>query len=124
MTPTSHCYFDYYQGDIAREPLAIGGCTPLEKVYAFEPIPEGLTTAEAAHIVGTQGNVWTEYMKTPDHVEYMVVPRMLALSEVAWSQKDARDWDGFAQRVRAHLELLDTLDVNYRDPGTDFSLSP
>ena len=117
MTPTSHCYFDYYQADVDREPLAIGGFTPLEKVYAFEPIPEESTTEEAAHIIGTQGNVWTEYMKTPGHVEYMVMPRMLALSEVAWSPKEARDWDGFAQRVRAHLELLDAFDVNYRDPG-------
>ncbi len=124
MTPTSHCYFDYCQADADREPLAIGGFTPLEKVYAFEPIPDELTTEEAAHIVGTQGNVWTEYMKTAGQVEYMVMPRMLALSEVAWSPKEARDWDGFAQRVRAHLELLDAFEVNYRPPGTDFSPSP
>ncbi len=115
MTPTSHCYFDFYQGQADREPRAIGGFTPLEKVYAFEPVAPELTADQAAHIIGTQGNVWTEYMKTAEHVEYMVLPRMLALSEVAWSPRDARDWDGFAQRVRAHLELLDALDVNYRD---------
>ncbi|MFQ5570214.1 MAG: beta-N-acetylhexosaminidase [Rhodothermales bacterium] len=114
MTPTSHCYFDYYQGDKTQEPLAIGGFTPLDKVYSFEPVPEALSAEEARHILGAQGNVWTEYMKTTDYVEYMVFPRMLALSEVVWSPKEARNWDGFTQRLQAHFDRLDALDVNVR----------
>jgi hexosaminidase len=117
MTPTSHVYFDYYQGDREYEPLAIGGFTPLEKVYEFEPVPEELTAQEAQHVLGAQGNVWTEYIKTTDHVEYMAVPRMLALAEVVWSPKDARDWDRFAAALPARLKQLDAMGVNYRIPN-------
>jgi len=116
MTPNSHVYFDHYQGDRETEPLAIGGYSPLDKVYQFEPVPEELTEAEARHVLGAQGNVWTEYMKTTDHVEYMVLPRMLALSEVVWSPREARNWDSFLQRLRSHLEGLDRIGVNYRFP--------
>jgi hexosaminidase len=91
MTPGSHVYFDHYQGDPRFEPLAIGGYTPLEKVYQFEPVPEELTTVEARHVIGAQANVWTEYITTEEHVEYMALPRMLALSEVLWSPVGARD---------------------------------
>jgi hexosaminidase len=114
MTPTSHAYFDYYQGPRAAEPLAIGGFTPLDKVYAFEPVPPELTAEEARHVLGAQGNVWTEYMKTSDHVEYMAVPRMLALAEVVWSPREARDYDGFLRRAARQLERLDALGVRYR----------
>jgi hexosaminidase len=116
MTPGSHLYFDYYQGDPAFEPLAIGGLTPLEKVYAYEPIPDTLTPAEAGHILGAQANVWTEYLKTPAQVEYMALPRMLALAEVVWSPREARDWAGFARRLPPELAALDRLGVNYRVP--------
>lgn len=116
MTPTSHVYFDYYQGDPASEPLAIGGFTPLEKVYAFEPVPTELTPTEARHVLGAQGNVWTEYMKTSDHVEYMVLPRMIALSEVLWSPRDARSWDSFLARLRPQLARLNAIGVRYRAP--------
>jgi hexosaminidase len=116
MTPTSHTYFDYYQGDPVQEPLAIRGLTPLEKVYGFEPVPETLSAEDAAHILGAQGNVWTEYMATTDHVEYMVFPRMLALAEVVWSPADLRNWEDFVQRLPAQLQHLDTLGVNYRQP--------
>ncbi len=72
MTPTSHMYFDYYQGaDPSAEPLAIGGYLPLEKVYAFEPVPAELSESEGRHILGVQANLWTEYIKTPEHAEYM-----------------------------------------------------
>jgi hexosaminidase len=117
MTPTSHAYFDYYQGARAYEPLAIGGFTPLEKVYEFEPVPEELTPQEAQHVLGAQGNVWTEYIKTTDYVEYMAVPRMLALAEVVWSPKDARDWQRFAAALPARLSRLDAMGVNYRIPN-------
>jgi hexosaminidase len=116
MTPTSHVYFDYYQGDRASEPLAIGGFTPLDRVYSFEPVPEVLTAEEARYVLGAQGNVWTEYMKTERHVEYMVFPRLLALAEVVWSPKDARDWSGFTARLPAALLELDRRGVNYRIP--------
>ena len=116
MTPTSHCYFDYYQADPEQEPLAIRGLTPLEKVYSFEPVPEMLSAEDAEHILGAQGNVWTEYMATTDYVEYMVFPRMLALSEVVWSPPDLRNWEDFVQRLPDHLRHLDALGVNYRQP--------
>jgi len=117
MTPTSHLYFDYYQGDPQQEPLAIGGLLPLDRVYAFEPIPEELTPQEARHILGAQGNVWTEYLRTPELVEYMALPRMLALAEVVWTPRDLRDWSGFAARLPARLLELDRLGVNYRVPN-------
>jgi hexosaminidase len=117
MTPTSHVYFDYYQGDPLYEPLTIGGYTPLEKVYSFEPVPDELTSEEAKHVLGAQGNVWTEYMKTPQYVEYMVFPRMLALSEVVWSPAQARDWNRFASSLTTHFHLLDGYRVNYRVPS-------
>jgi hexosaminidase len=116
MTPGSHVYFDYYQGDPAFEPLAIGGFSPIDRVYAFEPVPEELTPEEARHVLGAQGNVWTEYMATSDYVEYMVFPRLLALSEVVWSPKDTRNWDGFAARLPAQFRRLDRYGVNYRVP--------
>jgi hexosaminidase len=117
MTPTSHVYFDYYQGPREDEPLAIGGFTPLEKVYGFEPVPEELTPEEAEHVLGAQANVWTEYIKTADHVEYMALPRMLALAEVVWSPKDSRKWDRFAASLPAQLKQLDAMGVNYRIPN-------
>jgi len=114
MTPTSHVYFDYYQGDPGEEPLAIGGLTTLEKVYDFEPVPRELTAEEAKHVLGAQGNVWTEYMKTGDYVEYMVFPRLLALSEVVWSPRKERNWMAFQSRLPGQLQRLDQLGVHYR----------
>lgn len=116
MTPTSHLYLDYYQGPPEQEPLAIGGFVPLERVYAFDPVPEELTAAEARHILGAQGNVWTEYMKTWDHVEYMVFPRLFALAERVWSQADARDFPAFAKRLPRHFQALDARGIRYRIP--------
>lgn len=111
----SHTYFDYFQSqDTFAEPLAIGGFLPIEKVYAYEPIPDGLTLAEAAHILGVQGQLWTEYMETPKQVEYMAFPRMSALSEVAWSPKQGKDYSDFRRRMPEHLRRLYVLDVNYR----------
>jgi hexosaminidase len=116
MTPTNFLYFDYYQGPPAGEPLAIGGLLPLEKVYGYEPVPPELTAEEAKHILGAQGNVWTEYMATPDYVEYMVLPRLLALSEVDWSPREKRDWASFQDRLPGQLEHLDALGYNFRVP--------
>ena len=116
MTPGSHVYFDHLQGPPGTEPLGIGGYTPLDKVYSYEPVPAELTPAQARHILGAQANMWTEYVATPQHVEYMVYPRAVALSEVLWSPASARDWTGFTGRLPAVLHTLDALRVNYRIP--------
>jgi hexosaminidase len=115
MTPTSHTYFDYYQSqDAASEPMAIGGFLPLDTVYAFEPVPAALTPEQAAHILGTQGQIWTEYQRNPKNVEYMVFPRLLALAEVAWTPRERKDFADFRTRLGTHLARLSILDVNYR----------
>jgi hexosaminidase len=114
MTPTSHVYFDYYQADPEGEPLAIGGLTPLDKVYGFEPVPPELTADEAGHVLGGQANVWTEYIATPEHAEYMSYPRALALAEVLWSPVEMRDWESFTRRLPSALAELDRLGVRYR----------
>lgn len=113
MTPTSHCYFDYYQSDNEDEPTAIGGYLPLEKVYGFNPIPEELNDKEAKYVLGAQGNIWTEYMPTEDQVEYMMFPRILAMSEVVWSESKNKNYEDFVSRVENFHERLDMLDINY-----------
>jgi len=119
MAPTSHTYFDYYQGPAENEPEAIGGLLPIEKVYAFEPVPEELTAEEAAHVLGGQAQLWSEYLPTFEQVEYMAFPRALALAEVLWSPKAARDWDDFERRLEPSmegslLEHLGNMGVSYR----------
>jgi len=115
MTPTSNTYFDYYQSrNTAAEPLAIGGFLPLETVYAFEPVPAGFDSVQAAHILGTQGQIWTEYQRNPKNVEYMVFPRLVALAEVAWTSRDQRNFADFTARLATHVARLGVLDVNYR----------
>ena len=113
MTPGSHCYFDHYQGDPKNEPVAIGGYTNLEKVYGFNPIPKELSTEEAQYILGAQANVWTEYMKTPEHVEYMIMPRMAALSEVLWGTSIPDLYKNFEKRLMHHFQIYDQKGINY-----------
>lgn len=117
LTPTSHAYFDYYQATYEDEPTAIGGYLPLKKVYSFNPIPKKLQGTDAAkHVLGAQGNIWTEYMTTEDQVEYMAFPRMLAMAEVAWSgptENLEEDYPEFLSRVEPFLGRLDVLEVNY-----------
>jgi len=113
MTPTSHCYFDYYQSTNPDEPTAIGGFLPLEKVYGFNPIPLELSVEEAKYILGAQGNIWTEYIPTKDQVEYMAFPRILAMSEVVWSKNETKDYNGFVKRVEHFNKRLDVLNINY-----------
>ena len=124
MCPTSHCYFDYYQGDPETEPEAIGGYITLKKVYSFRPTPPVLSDAEAKHILGAQGNVWTEYIPTPEHVEYMALPRMTALAEVVWSPEDKLDWNDFRERLAAHFKRLAAMDVNYCEGSFKVSALP
>jgi hexosaminidase len=118
MTPTSNTYFDYYQSqDLAKEPLAIGGFLPLETVYAYEPVPPALDSLQARHVLGTQGQIWTEYQRTPKNVEYMVFPRLIALAEVAWTPRELKNFADFNSRLTKHLARLSVLDVNYRRPN-------
>ena len=119
MTPTDYCYFDYYQGHPETEPLAIGGFLPLNKVYSYEPIPAELNSDEQKYIMGVQANLWTEYIATTEYAEYMTLPRLCALSEVAWSPKDGRDWKSFQTRMNKHYNRLDELNINYRWPDLD-----
>lgn len=117
MTPNSHVYFDRYQGDPRTEPEAIGGYLPLRKVYEYEPMPAGVVPANTKHILGAQGNIWTEYMPTTEHVEYMTFPRALALAEAVWSDTKHRDWSNFYKRLQGHYRLLQRLNVNYYRPS-------
>ena len=116
MCPQEDMYFDHYQADPEQEPLAIGGLTPIEDTYRYEPIPQELSAEEAKHVIGAQGCVWTEYMPTPERVEYMAYPRALALAELAWSPREERDLDSFKTRLGPCLALLDRLGVGYRKP--------
>ena len=124
MCPTSHCYFDYYQANPDFEPVAIGGFTSLKKVYSFEPVPEELNDVQAKHILGGQGNVWTEFIPTPEHAEYMAVPRMTALAEVLWSPKESRNWDSFQERYQCFNKRLDVLHVNYSQGSWNVDIHP
>lgn len=115
MTPGTWTYFDHYQSENRdTEPLAIGGCTPLQKVYGYEPIPAGLPDSARARVLGSQFQTWTEYMPNPQHVEFMILPRMLALAEVLWSPADLRNWDDFLPRCRSAVAWLDSRGVNHR----------
>ena len=116
MSPNTHLYFDYNQGDARHEPVNIGGFIPLERVYEFEPVPDSLTAEQTRHILGAQANVWTEYLKTPALVEYMAYPRALALAEVTWSPRESRSWQSFTARLPHALRSLDRMRVNYRLP--------
>ncbi|GHA75418.1 glycoside hydrolase family 20 protein [Pontibacter akesuensis] len=113
MTPGTHLYFDHYQGDRELEPTAIHGYSPLSKVYAFEPTPAELTKAEQKYILGAQANVWTEYIPTEEHVQYMVFPRIAALSEVLWTPAKRKNWDDFKQRMQQQYQRYDAMGLNY-----------
>jgi len=113
MTPTSHCYFDYYQGDASVEPLAIGGYLPLSKVYSFEPVPPELSAEESVFVIGVQANLWSEYILTPEHARYMIHPRIAAMAEAGWTAKEGRNWDDFIARMETQLLRYETLGIPY-----------
>jgi len=115
MTPTSYCYFDYYQG-VAGEPKAIGGFLPIDTVYSYEPVPSALTPEESKHVLGAQGNVWTEWMPNYRQVEYMAATRMIALSEVVWTEKPQRNFKDFMLRMTPHYQRLALRDIKFRVP--------
>lgn len=124
MTPGGYCYFDAYQGDPVTQPEAIGGYLPLEKVYSYDPVPKELDSAAAKHILGVQANIWTEYIPTFSHLEYMTYPRLIGLSEVAWTLPKDKDWTDFQRRMQAHYLLLQRLHVNYYRPSFDLTIQP
>ena len=126
MSPTTYCYLDYVQGpDYEKEPFSIShqwseskkeikNPLTLERVYGYEPLAE-ITEEAHKHILGVQGNLWTEYIGTPEHLEFMLFPRVMALSEIQWSQPDKKDYERFLGSLRTHeLPILDILGVNYR----------
>lgn len=114
MAPNQYVYLDYNQDQAQAEgEIRIGGLITLDKVYGYEPIPAELTDAEAVHVLGAQGQIWTEYILDPKQVEWMAFPRACALAEVVWSPADARDFADFQQRLSGDLQRLDILDVNY-----------
>ncbi|MGD0745292.1 MAG: beta-N-acetylhexosaminidase [Verrucomicrobiota bacterium] len=124
MTPTAYCYFDYYQSsNRATEPKAAAWGDPvtLNKVYAFEPVPADLPPQLQSHILGAQGNLWTEFVPNLQHAEYMIFPRLTALAEVDWSPKSARNFDDFVRRLQIQYERFDQLGVNYRHGPVDVS---
>ena len=117
MTPTDYCYIDYYQlKDQWGQPLGIGGYLPLSKVYSFEPlIPDQLSEDEQQYILGPQVNLWTEYVAVPQHVFYMLLPRLDAISEVQWCRSDQKDFEAFKKRLPHMKQLYDHMGVNYCD---------
>ena len=114
MTPTKFLYFDYYQSkDVKNEPLCIGGFLPVERVYSFEPYTEDMTDEEKSHIIGVQANMWTEYISTNEHLEYMLLPRLSALSEVQWCEADEKDYERFLQNMNGMARIYEILGYNY-----------
>ncbi|HLS94892.1 MAG TPA: family 20 glycosylhydrolase [Sphingobacterium sp.] len=119
MTPNSYgLYFDHKQGpDRHREPLSIGGYSNLEKVYSADPLPKALDITKQKHVKGVQANVWTEYIETPKKVEFTILPRLLALAEIAWTAPERKDWKDFSEnRAARHLAKLDQTETVYRVP--------
>ena len=106
MTPGKYCYLDAFQDAPNTQPMAISGYLTLEKVYSFEPVPDSLSTKEAELILGVQGNVWTEHIPTPEHYEYMIYPRILALAEIGWSPSEVKKWDNFHTRALQAVNIL------------------
>lgn len=113
MTPVSHCYFNVYQGDPATEPESFRGLLTLKKVYSFEPVPAELTPEEGKFIIGAQGCLWTEYVTDGETAEYMILPRLSALSEVVWTPEEKRSWEGFNHRLPKMMERFDAAGFNF-----------
>jgi hexosaminidase len=112
MTPGNPVYFDHSQSE-NEDSVTIGGYNPIEKVYSYEPVPKKLTMEQAKHVLGAQANMWTEYMKNASKVEYMLFPRIAALSEVLWSKKENKDWSDFERRLLTQLKRYDLWKTNY-----------
>jgi hexosaminidase len=120
MSPAHYCYLDFYQtANFSNEPPAQNwaGPLPLNKVYSFEPVPTDLVPELQAHILGAQGNLWSEKIPNLKHAEYMIFPRECAIAEITWSSKDSRDWDDFLRRLQIQTRRFDMQNINYRHAG-------
>jgi hexosaminidase len=124
MTPGNPLYIDHYQGDPALEPIAIGGFNSLKKVYEYDPVPKELSQEEGKYILGAQANLWTEYITTPMHATYMLLPRMLALAEITWSPAAKKDWNDFNRRLQAHFTRFDQQGIPYSKGNFKPSIHP
>ena len=114
MTPNTYYYLDYYQSiDVENEPFGIGGYLPVERCYSYEPYPETMSDADRKHIIGVQANLWTEYVATTEHLEYMLLPRLAALSEVQWCNADRKDWNRFLDSADEICAIYKEMDYNY-----------
>lgn len=124
MSPTDFCYFDYYQSRNANEPLAIGGYVPLEKVYAFEPLPAGLAADKMQYIIGGQANVWTEYIADFSKLQYMIFPRICAMSEALWSTPENRNYKDFTGRLTGyHFPLFAMAGIHFSKALLEVNMS-
>lgn len=112
LTPLHYLYLDYFQSSPDKAPLAHDGYTPIEKVYAYNPIPETMAASCVPHVLGIQGNVWTEWIADAKHLEYMIYPRLLAVAEVAWTPQQMRSWSDFRSRLNLHIRKLRQEGVN------------
>lgn len=112
MTPGKYCYLDQYQDNPDTQPEAIGGYLPIENVYSYNPIPDTLSEKAASHVVGVQANLWTEYIATENHAEYMIYPRLLALAEVAWMEPQQKSWNSFKKRINSIIPMLQSQRYN------------
>ncbi|MEY4336859.1 MAG: hypothetical protein RLZZ45_1778 [Bacteroidota bacterium] len=124
MTPGAYCYFDFYQQDPATQPEAIGGYLTLEKVYTYNPVPAELEKEKQHHVLGAQANLWTEYIPTDEHRDHMIFPRIIALSEVVWSDEKQKNWQDFLSRLYQHYKLLQAKNVNYCRPSDKVDIKP
>ena len=114
MTPNTYFYLDYYQSlDVANEPFGIGGYLPIERCYSYEPYAESMTGEQCRLIWGVQANLWTEYIAEADHLHYMLLPRLAALSEVQWCRSDRKDWDRFQGAADHFCRIYDVMGYNY-----------
>ncbi len=123
MTPMPYTYFNVYQGDPSTEPLSYKGLLTLKKVYSFEPVPQELTPEEAKYIIGAQACLWTEMVTDGKTAEYMVLPRLTALSEVLWSAPESRNWEEFSMRLPGMMERFSVMGLNY-SKSSEFKNAP
>ncbi|WP_165156910.1 beta-N-acetylhexosaminidase [Parabacteroides sp. ZJ-118] len=113
MTPSGYMYFDFYQADPKTQPYAIGGYTPIKRVYSYNPVPmNSLTAEESKHILGVQANTWTEYIQDEKHLEYMMFPRALAVAEIGWTPQEERSWEDFKPRMNANIPVLQRMGIH------------
>lgn len=116
MTPVDYTYLNFYQGDYKAEPLAFGGYISLEKIYNYDPIPKEIKEDKRKHILGAQGNVWTEYTYENETIEYLLYPRIIALAETTWTPSKNKKFDDFLNRLNKVYRLLDNYNINYHIP--------